>query len=152
MSWLPRLSRKSSRYLKSSSHIISLSQCHPTRFSDSHWSHPSLNSQKTIVLNYFSLQQGPKFSNFKVPREYCKNHCFDYQYVAHFSTESASEESSSPSNSKESESRSWIDLYLPEKTRPYAKLARLDKPIGTWLLAWPCMWYALRFCFSFYFH
>lgn len=35
---------------------------------------------------------------------------------------------------------SWIDLYLPQKTRPYAHLARLDKPIGTWLLAWPCMW------------
>ncbi|KAL0417031.1 UNVERIFIED_CONTAM: 4-hydroxybenzoate polyprenyltransferase, mitochondrial [Sesamum latifolium] len=36
--------------------------------------------------------------------------------------------------------RSWIDVYLPEKARPYAHLARLDKPIGTWLLAWPCMW------------
>lgn len=35
---------------------------------------------------------------------------------------------------------SWIDLYLPEEVRGYAKLARLDKPIGTWLLAWPCMW------------
>ncbi|KAF8077318.1 hypothetical protein N665_1046s0006 [Sinapis alba] len=35
---------------------------------------------------------------------------------------------------------SWIDLYLPEGARGYAKLARLDKPIGTWLLAWPCMW------------
>lgn len=36
---------------------------------------------------------------------------------------------------------SWVDLYLPKQTRPYARLARLDKPIGTWLLAWPCMWY-----------
>lgn len=35
---------------------------------------------------------------------------------------------------------SWIDLYLPQGARGYAKLARLDKPIGTWLLAWPCMW------------
>ncbi|KAM7271252.1 hypothetical protein ACFE04_030466 [Oxalis oulophora] len=35
---------------------------------------------------------------------------------------------------------SWIDLYLPQKVKPYAKLARLDRPIGTWLLAWPCMW------------
>lgn len=34
----------------------------------------------------------------------------------------------------------WIDRYLPEAARPYAHLARLDKPIGTWLLAWPCMW------------
>ncbi|RVW65157.1 4-hydroxybenzoate polyprenyltransferase, mitochondrial [Vitis vinifera] len=32
---------------------------------------------------------------------------------------------------------SWIDLYLPKQARPYARLARLDKPIGTWLLAWP---------------
>ncbi|KAL4593000.1 hypothetical protein LXL04_006011 [Taraxacum kok-saghyz] len=32
---------------------------------------------------------------------------------------------------------SWIDLYLPENIRPYAHLARLVKPIGTWLLAWP---------------
>ena len=35
---------------------------------------------------------------------------------------------------------SWIDLYLSKQARPYARLARLDKPIGTWLLAWPCMW------------
>ncbi|KAF6140727.1 hypothetical protein GIB67_035154 [Kingdonia uniflora] len=36
--------------------------------------------------------------------------------------------------------KSWIDVYLPQLVRPYAYLARLDKPIGTWLLAWPCMW------------
>ncbi|KMT05818.1 hypothetical protein BVRB_7g165920 [Beta vulgaris subsp. vulgaris] len=35
---------------------------------------------------------------------------------------------------------SWVDLYLPHRIQPYAKLARLDRPIGTWLLAWPCMW------------
>ncbi|GMH10909.1 hypothetical protein Nepgr_012750 [Nepenthes gracilis] len=38
------------------------------------------------------------------------------------------------------EELTWIDLYLPERARPYARLARLDKPIGAWLLAWPCMW------------
>lgn len=43
-------------------------------------------------------------------------------------------------NNKGSVSVSWIDLYLPQKIRLYAHLARLDKPIGTWLLAWPCMW------------
>ncbi|KAH9322543.1 hypothetical protein KI387_017182, partial [Taxus chinensis] len=35
---------------------------------------------------------------------------------------------------------SWIDTHLPRWSMPYARLARLDKPIGTWLLAWPCMW------------
>ena len=24
--------------------------------------------------------------------------------------------------------------------RPYASLMRLDRPIGTWLLYWPCAW------------
>ncbi|KAG9138634.1 hypothetical protein Leryth_020476 [Lithospermum erythrorhizon] len=35
---------------------------------------------------------------------------------------------------------SWIDVNLPEVARPYAHLARLDKPIGSWLLAWPAFW------------
>lgn len=34
----------------------------------------------------------------------------------------------------------WVDNYLPEPSKPYARLARIDKPIGTWLLLWPCCW------------
>ncbi|KAF7730175.1 hypothetical protein EC973_002783 [Apophysomyces ossiformis] len=33
----------------------------------------------------------------------------------------------------------WIDK-LPGKVAPYVYLLRLDKPIGTWLLYWPCVW------------
>jgi 4-hydroxybenzoate polyprenyltransferase len=29
---------------------------------------------------------------------------------------------------------------LPRSLRPYASLMRLDRPIGTWLLYWPCAW------------
>ncbi|PWA67043.1 polyprenyltransferase 1 [Artemisia annua] len=43
-------------------------------------------------------------------------------------------------NKKKGKVSTWIDLYLPKLVRPYARLARLDKPIGTWLLAWPCFW------------
>ena len=35
---------------------------------------------------------------------------------------------------------SWVDDYLPPSIRPYAHLSRMDKPIGTWLLLWPCYW------------
>ena len=28
----------------------------------------------------------------------------------------------------------------PRSLRPYLRLARLDRPIGTWLLLWPCWW------------
>jgi 4-hydroxybenzoate polyprenyltransferase len=34
----------------------------------------------------------------------------------------------------------WVDLHLPPALRPYARLARLDRPIGTWLLLFPCWW------------
>ena len=34
---------------------------------------------------------------------------------------------------------SWVDA-LPESARPYARLARLDRPAGSWLLFWPCAW------------
>ena len=30
--------------------------------------------------------------------------------------------------------------YLPGGVRPFALLARWDRPIGTWLLLWPCLW------------
>ena len=34
----------------------------------------------------------------------------------------------------------WLDRYAPAPARPYARLMRLDRPIGTWLLLWPCWW------------
>jgi len=34
----------------------------------------------------------------------------------------------------------WVDRYAPLAVRPYCRLARLDRPIGTWLLLWPCLW------------
>jgi len=34
----------------------------------------------------------------------------------------------------------WIDRLLPAASRPYARLMRLDRPIGTWLLLLPCWW------------
>jgi 4-hydroxybenzoate polyprenyltransferase len=39
----------------------------------------------------------------------------------------------------DSERRGFIGA-LPAALRPYASLMRLDRPIGTWLLYWPCAW------------
>jgi len=33
-----------------------------------------------------------------------------------------------------------IDRFAPASAKPYFKLARLDRPIGTWLLLWPGLW------------
>lgn len=36
----------------------------------------------------------------------------------------------------------WVDRRLPVAWRPYARLARLDRPVGIWLTLFPC-WAAL---------
>lgn len=34
----------------------------------------------------------------------------------------------------------WVDTYAPAYARPYFRLSRFDRPIGTWLLLIPCFW------------
>jgi 4-hydroxybenzoate polyprenyltransferase len=34
----------------------------------------------------------------------------------------------------------WVDTLAPAAARPYLRLARLDRPIGSWLLLMPCWW------------
>jgi 4-hydroxybenzoate polyprenyltransferase len=34
----------------------------------------------------------------------------------------------------------WVDTLAPPGTRPYLRLSRADRPIGTWLLFIPCLW------------
>lgn len=40
----------------------------------------------------------------------------------------------------DAESGNWVDRYAPAAWRPYLRLARMDRPIGTWLLLFPCWW------------
>jgi 4-hydroxybenzoate polyprenyltransferase len=36
----------------------------------------------------------------------------------------------------------WVDTLAPAWSRPYLRLARFDRPIGSWLLLLPCWWSA----------
>ena len=36
----------------------------------------------------------------------------------------------------------WVDAHAPVFARPYLRLMRADRPIGTWLLLLPC-WHGL---------
>ncbi|WP_227447192.1 4-hydroxybenzoate octaprenyltransferase [Cognatishimia sp. F0-27] len=40
----------------------------------------------------------------------------------------------------DAKSGNWVDTRAPAWARPYARLSRLDRPIGTWLLLLPCWW------------
>jgi len=45
----------------------------------------------------------------------------------------------SPSGSVADAQRgNWVDNFAPGWLKPYARLARWDRPIGFWLLFWPC--------------
>ena len=37
-------------------------------------------------------------------------------------------------------SGNWVDQLAPRLSRPYLRLSRADRPIGTWLLLLPCWW------------
>jgi 4-hydroxybenzoate polyprenyltransferase len=36
----------------------------------------------------------------------------------------------------------WVDTLAPQWARPYLRLSRYDRPIGSWLLLMPCWWSA----------
>jgi 4-hydroxybenzoate polyprenyltransferase len=38
--------------------------------------------------------------------------------------------------------RHWVDRHAPLTLRPYLRLARIERPIGWWLLLLPCWWSA----------
>jgi 4-hydroxybenzoate polyprenyltransferase len=50
------------------------------------------------------------------------------------------EELGAPTDIVPDSERRGVIGALPPVFRPYASLMRLDRPIGTWLLYWPCAW------------
>uniref|UniRef100_A0A7N2ME46 4-hydroxybenzoate polyprenyltransferase n=1 Tax=Quercus lobata TaxID=97700 RepID=A0A7N2ME46_QUELO len=88
----------------------------------------------------------PNYPNTFTPTSEVFKFGRDFRSFAHISTSSVEEKNNDDGDRSKAAavevvvSSSWIDLYLPKHVQPYARLARLDKPIGTWLLAWPCMW------------
>ena len=47
---------------------------------------------------------------------------------------------SGPAGSVADSTGTWVDTLAPPWLRPYLRLARLDRPIGSWLLLIPCWW------------
>ncbi|MGA0561604.1 4-hydroxybenzoate octaprenyltransferase [Ancylobacter sp. VNQ12] len=45
-----------------------------------------------------------------------------------------------PSLVPEDAAGNWVDRYAPGFLRPFLRLARADRPIGSWLLLIPCWW------------
>lgn len=45
-----------------------------------------------------------------------------------------------PGTVADAQAGNWVDRHAPQWLKPYARLARWDRPIGIWLLWWPCVW------------
>jgi 4-hydroxybenzoate polyprenyltransferase len=50
------------------------------------------------------------------------------------------DKTTSKSSASDIPAAGWVDRWLPPAARPYGRLMRLDRPIGTWLLLFPCWW------------
>jgi hypothetical protein len=61
------------------------------------------------------------------------------QLGRHLST-SAAAHGSGRTTTTSAQPDTWLARTLPAAWLPYAQLMRLDKPIGSWLLAWPGLW------------
>lgn len=44
------------------------------------------------------------------------------------------------SNVSDAVKGNWVDRKAPQWMRPYLRLSRADRPVGTWLLLIPCLW------------
>lgn len=65
--------------------------------------------------------------------------CVVVSQPSHFCTSSPPK--LDPNNQVSSPPKTWVESpIIPEKVRPYLYLARMDKPVGTLLLFWPCCW------------
>ncbi|KAH9626772.1 hypothetical protein KSS87_022086 [Heliosperma pusillum] len=128
MSALYRLSRSSFRRLSPIS-VSYLSVVHPRSYPNHR--NPIHNHNFELCNQYFSLGK-----TYIVSQNALFSTSTD---VVQGSNHGSGGNDGNDKNLKDS-GKTWIDLHLPQGIRPYAKLARLDRPIGTWLLAWPCMW------------
>lgn len=141
------ISRASRRFLKSS-----LLPSSPSTSLYPSIVNPLISSQQCVAQNpSLNLSLTPFMSSHPGTSnvEFCSSirSLSNFQFVMHISSSPSGLGGSSKGNEDKSSSSvssrgdiSWIDLYLPRSAQPYARLARLDKPIGTWLLLWPCIW------------
>jgi 4-hydroxybenzoate polyprenyltransferase len=53
-----------------------------------------------------------------------------------------SAQAATPDKVADAPAGNWVDRHAPAFLRPFLRLSRADRPIGGWLLMWPCWWSA----------
>ena len=60
--------------------------------------------------------------------------------MSNLSSSSGASSSAGPASASDIRADHWVLRLAPAAARPYLRLARLDRPIGTWLLLFPGCW------------
>ncbi|CAJ1947945.1 unnamed protein product [Cylindrotheca closterium] len=111
----------------------------------------SSSSSSSSLLPSPSSSSGPQHKKSHFPSSPHPYHCWTQKHSFHSTLPSASTNDKEQKLEKNDTIRStattsdppiltWYDPYVAEWMGPYLRLARVDKPIGTWLLLWPCLW------------
>jgi 4-hydroxybenzoate polyprenyltransferase len=50
------------------------------------------------------------------------------------------DQATAPGQVADAPRENWVDRFAPIPARPFLRLSRADRPIGTWLLYIPCLW------------
>ncbi len=73
-----------------------------------------------------------KEPDFRARRDHEGDHMTD--------PEQRPEGANAPERVADAPALNWVDAYAPVDLKPYLRLSRADRPIGTWLLLLPCWW------------
>ncbi|KAL7326185.1 Para-hydroxybenzoate--polyprenyltransferase, mitochondrial precursor (PHB:polyprenyltransferase) [Mucor circinelloides] len=118
--------------------IVSLLKRAPCRINFSPVSHA--RSFQSLAFTHVKLHHVARPQLLKsTPRLLSASLCHKYQQKHWTSTASNNTTVATEKNKQPIVYNNWLD-HLPKKVAPYAFLTRIDKPIGTWLLFWPCAW------------
>lgn len=99
---------------------------------------PHARSFQSLAFTHVKLHHVARPQLLKsTPRLLSASLCHKYQQKHWTSTASNTTTMPTEKNKQPLVYNNWLD-HLPKKVAPYAFLTRIDKPIGTWLLFWPC--------------
>jgi 4-hydroxybenzoate polyprenyltransferase len=113
----------------------STSACSNTRNGSSCCSNTSSSTANLVLL----VQQSCRwFSTSSSPTEVLRRKRYPSLYYNYYANRCTSTKTTTTTNA--AATTSWINAIVPSSLQPYARLLRLDKPVGTMLLLWPCTW------------
>src|SRR5690625_3273017 len=94
-----------------------------------------------LVTHQLDLERGAEIRRHMQP-DFCVRLCHKPAPMMNISDSSAgpADGRAGDGRVRDAVPRNWVDRHAPPWSRPWLRLSRADRPIGTWLLLIPCWW------------